>query len=49
MDVDFIERLQNITFTTDEEIHITVNQDHRTQTLEECALSLLVDSLRINR
>ena len=39
MDTDFIECLQNMTLTADEEIDITVNQDHRTQTLEECALS----------
>ena len=40
MDADFIECLQNITLIADEEIDINVNQDHHTQTLEECALSL---------
>ncbi|KAK9989295.1 hypothetical protein SO802_029534 [Lithocarpus litseifolius] len=40
MDADFFERLQNITLTADEEIDITVNPNHHTQALEECALSL---------
>ena len=40
MESDFIERLQNITLTEEEEEGIQVGAMHRDRMLEECSLSL---------
>ena len=41
MDLDFIERVQNIALTEEEGVEIKVGGTHRNKTLEECSLSLL--------
>lgn len=41
MDLDFIERVQNIALTEEEGEEIKVGGTHRSKTLEECSLSLL--------
>nr|POE81802.1 hypothetical protein CFP56_57765 [Quercus suber] len=41
MDSDFIERLQRINLTSEEEEVITVRSDHREKILEECNLNLI--------
>lgn len=41
MDLDFIEQIQNITLTLDEDELITVRAVHREKTLEEYSLSLI--------
>ena len=41
MDTDFIERIQNISLTEEEEVVIKVGGTHREKILEECSLSLL--------
>ena len=41
MDSDFIERLQRVSLTAEEDEVIMVRPEHRAKTLEECSLSLL--------
>lgn len=41
MDLDFIERIQNITLTEEEGEVIKVGGTHRDKILEECSLNLL--------
>ena len=41
MDLDFIERVQNIALTEEEREEIKVGGTHKNKTLEECSLSLL--------
>ena len=41
MDSDFIERIQNISLTSEEEEPITIRTTHRDEILEEYSLSLI--------
>ena len=41
MDKDFVERLQKISLTEEEETDIAVRVNHRRETLEECSLSMI--------
>ncbi|XP_075636949.1 uncharacterized protein LOC142609240 [Castanea sativa] len=41
MEYDFLEKLQKISLTEEEELDITVQVNHRKEILEECFLSLL--------
>lgn len=41
MDSDFLQRIQNMSLTAEEETDIPVQHNHRQRTLEECSLSLI--------
>ena len=41
MDLDFVERLQKISLTKEEEMDIAIRVNHRRENLEECSLSMI--------